>query len=775
MKIACLFFSCVFIQWLSPAALARRQAPIDPASSDSWRQILQGKKAGNWTSVLEQLEALQQSDPESYRLRQADFLAATALEKLNRYREASQILGRFLKENPILRPLVLRRLFELSREQRHNEEALQWLQQYKADSSALVDLDWADWQRAQLLQTTDPRRAQRLYQSLVRRRSRFRRSAQLRWSDLEINPARQKSLRERLISERANDEDAYQAAKKLAKNLPALREGQIAAVANVLMLNRDLTEVRRVAQYFVDHFTRSPRLSFFHFLLGRTWMLDGQFPKAIREFDANYERFPADQWAIQSRYYTGHVYLRMERYREAAAVYQQIIETHLDSEWLGGAYVNQVGALRSTGQSREAIQIAQEGTERLKTFHKAELYYIQAKIVMSDSPAAAANLFLQSLQAGEQVGFPPGLEKAELHYWIGRCNEQLQDWTAAAAAYLESALQDTGYFAFLSRDSLRNLHSAHAEVRNWSDGFLSEAKEAKAAKKIEEYRNALWKRYYTAPEKEANVARAELLVHLAQDAAWETLNSLHLWPAEQINDAVLGQVSGSEHRRVAAVLAALGFFQEAAEILSKARDFASKLQQTWTVATYYGHADHWGEALAEAKALAVHLPFPTPELMPPRLVVFFLPLPFSTRTAEIASMAEPELVAALILQESRFQPDAKSAAGARGLMQLLSSTAEELAHEIGLPTPSLEDLYDSALSVKLGTAYLNKLFQRLKYPEMVVAAYNGGSDNVLRWRKTTEAFEAASFVADIGFPETKSYVVRVMGNYRLYKIVYNQS
>ncbi|HEV8130502.1 MAG TPA: transglycosylase SLT domain-containing protein [Acidobacteriota bacterium] len=739
--------------------------------SDSWPQILLDKGNGNWTSLLARLEALQQSNPESYRLRQADFLKATALERLNRQAEAVSALTSMLNEKSSIKPLILWRLFELAREQDQRDQALRWLQRYKMQISPLADQDEADWQRALLLEKSDSATSQAIYQGLVRRRTRFRRPAQLRWSDSEKNQSTQRRLRVELIFEKKSDEIGYQAAKKLSAVFPALSESEIAAVADVLMLNRDLPAVRKTATYFLSHFPHSQRLPFFNYLLGRAWMLENDHEKAVEQFTNTYDRFPADKWGVQAKYFAAHVYLRMEKYPEAASVYQFVIEKHPDSEWVAGAYSNLVDTLRWQSRWDDARQWAERGMRRLKSSDAAPLAYAEGKIVMFDAPADAIALFEKALQLGERTGLPPSLGKAELHYWIGRCYDRLQNWKAAAASYLESARQDTNYFGFLSRDRLQTLHSEHAEVRAWADASASAAAEA-AVGHTSEYREDLRNRYYSAPKPGSDAARSELMASLSKEPAWIAINSTHLWPADQIDDSILRAVSGSQYKRAAAVLAGLGFFHQAADILGDARDFDNTLQQTLTVATFFGYDNYWGEALTEAQKLAVNLPLNTPEFMPRRLSVFFLPLPFSTWSREAAAGLEPELVAAIILRESRFQPDAKSPAGARGLMQLLTSTAKELAREAGLPPPSPEDLYQPSLSVRLGTLYLNKLFRQLQYPEMVVASYNGGSDNVLRWAKKSKVFEPPLFVGDIGFTETKSYTMRVLGNYRLYKILY---
>ena len=100
--------------------------------SDIWDQILLDRRAGNWQAVLARLETVARVEPESYRLRQADLLKATALRKLSRSEEASTVLEQLQRQNSPLRPLILWRLFELARDEHHTGDALRWLRSYRS-------------------------------------------------------------------------------------------------------------------------------------------------------------------------------------------------------------------------------------------------------------------------------------------------------------------------------------------------------------------------------------------------------------------------------------------------------------------------------------------------------------------------------------------------------------------------------------------------------------------------------------------------------------------
>jgi soluble lytic murein transglycosylase-like protein/TolA-binding protein len=120
---------------------------------------------------------------------------------------------------------------------------------------------------------------------------------------------------------------------------------------------------------------------------------------------------------------------------------------------------------------------------------------------------------------------------------------------------------------------------------------------------------------------------------------------------------------------------------------------------------------------------------------------------------------DPHWLQAIIWQESKYNPTALSGAAARGLMQFIPETARAVADAAGMPATVVDRLYDPIVSIQLGAAYWSSLMQEYKSPEKALAAYNGGPINVQRW--AGKSSDPELFVADIGFTETKKYVMLV--------------
>ena len=113
---------------------------------------------------------------------------------------------------------------------------------------------------------------------------------------------------------------------------------------------------------------------------------------------------------------------------------------------------------------------------------------------------------------------------------------------------------------------------------------------------------------------------------------------------------------------------------------------------------------------------------------------------------------DPALVAAVIYQESKFRPNAKSSSGAIGLMQLTPETAQGIAIRTGGSRFRTSDLYDPEINVRYGSWYLRHLLDKYHDEKLALAAYNAGQRNVDRWRGEGKGIQ---------FSETRAYVDKV--------------
>jgi soluble lytic murein transglycosylase-like protein len=164
------------------------------------------------------------------------------------------------------------------------------------------------------------------------------------------------------------------------------------------------------------------------------------------------------------------------------------------------------------------------------------------------------------------------------------------------------------------------------------------------------------------------------------------------------------------------------------------------------------------------------LPVPVQALLYPR----YFREEIAARSA--AHGADPRLVLSIMREESRFEPRARSAASARGLLQLIITTARDVGKALGLLDVASEDLYDPAVAIRLGSRYVADLQRRFGGdPYKTAAAYNAGPNQSALWARLTPGPGHDYYLSAVNFDETKDYVRKVMNSYERYREIYGEA
>ena len=136
---------------------------------------------------------------------------------------------------------------------------------------------------------------------------------------------------------------------------------------------------------------------------------------------------------------------------------------------------------------------------------------------------------------------------------------------------------------------------------------------------------------------------------------------------------------------------------------------------------------------------------------------------------------DPYLIYAIIKKESNFNKNAISRSNAKGLMQLMNSTANEVVQSINTIPNNGYDIYDEYNNICIGTKYLSdliKIYNGNIY--LAVSAYNAGLGNINNWiKEDSNYYDNVNKVIEIlSFNETKTYLIDVIRYYNMYKIIY---
>jgi soluble lytic murein transglycosylase len=243
--------------------------------------------------------------------------------------------------------------------------------------------------------------------------------------------------------------------------------------------------------------------------------------------------------------------------------------------------------------------------------------------------------------------------------------------------------------------------------------------------------------------------------------AWVPPAATDSFPADPVLD---GQVSR------AALLARLGLAAEARWELDRvARSTDSSPERLLVIANAFRSQGLASQAIHLARrALARGAPA---DARTYRLIY-----PVVHEDALLAEAAEHRLdvslVAALIRQESNFNPSATSPAGARGLAQVMPELGERLARDLAYPVWDPVLLYQPDVSIQLGAVHLGELFSRYERRAHILAAYNAGVSRVERWSKRIGVEDPEVFAERISFVETRDYVRIIQRNEDIYRALY---
>ena len=241
------------------------------------------------------------------------------------------------------------------------------------------------------------------------------------------------------------------------------------------------------------------------------------------------------------------------------------------------------------------------------------------------------------------------------------------------------------------------------------------------------------------------------------------------------------------HKTIADELLFLGLFDEATPELETAlRKSLNKntgslsnfpTDTAFTLAVFYKRGDNAKRAISyiEPKWKKVPKEYPL-RAIPREHLELLYPKPYEESLVKYGKEynVDPRFVLSIMRQESRFQADVKSFAAARGLMQFISNTSNQMAKEMKLTNFRQDDLYNPPTAIRFGSHYINKIFQDFpNQPPAVAASYNGGEDRMMRWFKRANSDNPDRYVPEVIFSQTKDYVYKVMTNYRIYKMLYD--
>ena len=579
------------------------------------------------------------------------------------------------------------------------------------------------------------------------------------------------------------------------KTAPKLTENDHMKRAAIYYFNRDFPLARMHFQAIVERFPESSNVAYALYQTGRTHAQEGNYALAIEWFERVQAQFPDDLIARDALSQTASAYARLNKSTEAVSRYKKFIEKYADADNIERAYLNIIDVLRDAGEDGEALKWTVKTREVFKgKLPEALALFAQARIHITQNDWQNALNDLNNLLAFPDLGgtrLPGGTNKPEVLFLKGFVLEQMQKYAEAIDVYLSIPDGRNEYYGGRATERLRALGADEK-----AKPFVEEANRAR----LKDLLSSIPETRKLALENILRLTRDEELRKANLEGVKRTYAALSTYqriPAFKILE--LGRkevikerrtsINQNHHRNLADELLFLGLYDEAAPeleaaILSVPTALADgsnpkiKSDEAYTLAVFYKRGDMAHRAVGFLEPFWKTVPADYQiELIPREQIEMLYPAPYADSLLKYSAERnlDPRFVLAIMRQESRYRADVKSYAAARGLMQFISATSDKIAAELGKTNFKQDQLYDPPTAILFGSQYLSNLFRQFPAEEQAVAAsYNAGEDNIARWLMRSKSSDADRYVPEIVFSQSKDYVYKVMANYRVYQVIYDE-
>jgi soluble lytic murein transglycosylase len=588
----------------------------------------------------------------------------------------------------------------------------------------------------------------------------------------------------------------------LGKVAPKISDAEHFRRATIYQFNRDFADARLHFAALVEDFPQSTFAPDAMYQIGRGLTLQLNFDEAIKWFERVQAEFPDHPLAYDALNQSASAFSRVNKPNEAITRYQKAIEKFPDAPNPERPFLNIVDIERDSGRNEDALKWIQKTRERFKgKLPEAQAVFVQAKIHIANNDWTNALTDLNELGNFSDLGgmrVPGGTNPTEVTFLKGFVLEQLQRYAEAIDVYLSIPDGRAEYYGWRATERLKLL------AQNQQSGkFVSE--------KLKQFRSAFTAAIsQTVDSQNAENIRQETqsflrLMQLNSNAQNQFLDSLKkayaILPAYQKvprfkllefgRKEILKEKhesSAGYHQTLADELLFLGLYDEGTPELETAlKENAAKSgtnqnslagDMAYTLAVYYERGEMANRAVAFIEPLWKNVPADYQiELIPRDQAELLYPAPYADSLLKYSAPrnVDGRFVLSIMRQESRYRADVKSYAAARGLMQFISDTSNRIASELNRKNFSQDELYHPPTAIEFGSQYLADLFKQFPaQPQAVAASYNGGEHNVARWTARAKSTDADRYVPEIVFSQSKDYVYKVMANYRVYQIFYDE-
>ncbi len=459
-----------------------------------------------------------------------------------------------------------------------------------------------------------------------------------------------------------------------------------------------------------------------------------RYPEALASLDRLIVGYPQSSWLVRAWLEKGATLALMDDIEGAVRTYQDLAAFFPSDELAPEALWRAARLRDSQGNRTEAVTLYKRVQAEFPASDNAQesLWRAGLRLYQAGDPGGAAALW-QALAEK----YPKSAYRVKALYWLGKVAKT----PAEKDRYWDQVLNATP-----------------------GEYYALRVQQIRAGESLTTTRMILGP--VEPPAWDADRAQTEILSWLQ---GWTQV------PAGTKLASLPAKIARSDDLRQAERLLSIGLRRQALNAYDRVR--AAVWQDPVALAQmalYFHEQGFHGLAARSAARLASLWPGGTLAKAPTSLRHLAYPLAYAdllSREAQAYDL-DPLLLAALIRQESLFEPVAESYAGARGLGQVMPATGEGIARNLSMDGFVLDDLYRPWVSVRFGAYYLSLQLSRFDNQVLMgLAAYNGGPGNTLNWQ-AAGGDDLDLFVEVITASQSRIYLQRVYEQYLIYEELY---
>ncbi len=550
--------------------------------------------------------------------------------------------------------------------------------------------------------------------------------------------------------------EARESLQKLLKEDPKLEpqwtEDTLLDHANALLNARFYNSAIKQYESFKKQYPKSSRIEECEFGIVDAYFRSGQAKKGMDTLEQLVMQYKTThkELAVRALYTIGTKHWNADRNKQAKEYMQRIIKDYAETPWSDEAYYI-IGRIDQDEKAyKEATKWYRDlyRTYPYSKFAEESLWRAGWSHYLDQQYAQAEQMFLEG-----NIAFPTGFYSDDNLYWQGRALEKQKKWQAAIKTYrqLVKASPDT-YYGILAQKRLYAFNvTAEVEQKNTNNPLAPPELSLLLQDLKQVVQPAIYDEIVLHVNKAFELQGAQLQKYAAKEVEWiESLCSeVHSLLSTTVSEEKSKSASHlSPQLLVTYFLSRLYAFTE--EYL-KAIQFVSKIESV----------------LEQSNELS--FPYPLETLKYPLAYWEII-----KKQAE-KNKLDPFLVAAVIRQESAYDPEALSYADARGLMQIIPGTGRRVAKEVGLKNFRTSQLYDPETNIVLGTRHLADLLEKFDGNlYRALAAYNAGLEATNKWWPEKGMGDQEVVVENITYRDTRNYIKHVLRNQHQYRRIYGE-